>query len=203
MNPANLSLSKASKYEVANSTPHYRQYIKYENGKLQLLTPNFQSDSLKLKESGSDFSVLVPVVPWLRNQLNMVETFAEQNVSFASHALPTNGVHIYKPLWGGDKMYVQMSRWCHIFRKNLETGQYDTVDVKTPLGRGTYNITIEVPYVYIGPHKNGENYSLSTRIVQIVFEPDAPPPPSFSFKPLEKRGRPRKNAPPQIEVSKA
>lgn len=192
-------MSKATKYEVANSTPHHRQYLSYQNGKLQLLTPNFQSQGLKLKENGSDFSVLVPVLPWLRNQLNMVETFAERNVSFTSHTLSTNDTLIYKPLWGGDMVYVQVSRWCQIFRKNLETGTYDIVDLKTSLGRGTYSITIEVPHVYIGPHKNGENYSLSTRVVQITFEPETPPPPSFSFKTVEKRGRPRKNAA-QVEV---
>ena len=34
------------------------------------------------------------------------------------------------------------------------------------LGQGTYSITIEVPYIYIGPHKRGEDCSL---LLQIKF----------------------------------
>ena len=126
-----------------------------------------------------------------------------QNVTDTSNSL------IYKPIWPGDMMYIQVSKWCHIFRKNVQTNHFDTLDFKTPLERGMYNITIEVPHVYIGPHKNGENYSLSMRIVQIVYEPETPPPPPFSFKTpaktvkkVEKRVRPRKNAF-KVEASKA
>ena len=68
-------------------------------------------------------------------------------------------------------MYIRVAKWCQIFKKNTESGQYETADIKA-LGRGTYNVTIEVPYIFIGPHKNGEDYSLTLRLVQIAFDPE-------------------------------
>lgn len=110
---------------------------------------------------------------------------------------------VYKPIWQGDMMYVRVSTWCQIFRQTAVKGQFDSVDIKSLTGHGSYNITIEVPYIYIGPHKNGENYSLSMRVIQIVCEPAVESPIQFHFKSpelkpeelkkLETKGRRRKN----------
>ena len=202
INPAKLSLDPVSKYEVANITPHYRQYFKYQNGKLQLLTPNFQCETLTVKErKPSDFSVLLPVGPWLRDQLNVIETFTRENVDTErlSTVLGSNSL-VYKPLWTGNTMFVRVSMWCQVFRQDLETGRYDSVDIKTPLGKGTYNMTLSMPYVYIGPHKNGEDFSISTHVDQIVFIPEATRPTIMSFKAPETKGRRRKSVQPIQDV---
>ena len=192
---ANLSLSQVTKYEVSGSTTHHRQFIRYQNGRLQLLTPNFHSYGLRLNSNGDDdYSVLVPVDPWLRQQFDVTETFMRKHLADQTEAPLHNAV--YKPLWDGNMMFVRVARWCQIHQRNPETRQYNVTELKT-LSRGTYNITIEVPYLYIGPHKNGADCSLTVRIVQIVCEPDAekavmPPPDTIPVKPAGVRGRRRK-----------
>ena len=149
-----------------------------------------------LKENGPDFSILIPIEPWLRQQLNTAETFVQQHLKNQ----PTGPIEnlIYKPLWAGDMMYVRMANWCQIFKQNRETGQYSSTDLHS-LGRGNYNITIELPYIYIGPHKNGETVSLTTRIVQITFEPEnvqkvaQPAPVTIPIKTSVAKGRRRKH----------
>ena len=122
-----------------------------------------------MKEHGTNHSALIPIDAWIRQQLNVAEKFATQNVANLS-VDPTQNM-IYKRLWDGDMMFIRVASWCQIFRKNTESGQYEAVDLKA-LGRGTYNITIEVPYIFIGPHKNGEDFSLTLRIIQIAFDPE-------------------------------
>lgn len=197
LDPANLSVQPPAHYEVVNGAPQYRQYLRYENSKIQLLTPNFTFDHLIVKQhlNELDHSVLIPVMPWLRQQFNVIETFVQQNADFSQLKLPTPYKVNYKPLWSGDMMYIRVSRWCQIFKQNLETGQFDTVNIKERLGQGTFNVTIEVPYIFFGPHKNGENFSLTIRIDQIVFIPDKPRPNIITYKtPDVKGGRRRKNA---------
>ena len=191
---ANLSLSQVTKYEVSGNAPHHRQFIRYQNGRLQLLTPNFHSFGLRLNANGDDYSVLVPIDPWLRQQFNVTETFMRKHIAEQTEGPLHNAV--YKPLWDGNMMYVRVARWCQIYQQNMETGQYSVVDLKS-LGRGTYNITIEVSYLFIGPHKNGEDCSLTVRIIQITCQPDSqkpvmPPPDTIPVKPAGARGRRRK-----------
>ena len=176
------------KYEVA-AVPHCRQFICYENSKLQLLTPTFHSTGLKVVQNADDYSALIPIDNWLRQQFNVIESFVQQNVDRSQ-----SGSSVYKPLWSGDMMYIRMSRWCNVFRRSGEPNRYDSIDMKTPLGKGTFSITIEVPYIYIGPHKNGENFSITLRVTQIVFNPEPIAPLTFHFKEPEPKGRRRKNA---------
>lgn len=128
---------------------------------------------MRKANAGSQFSVLVPVEPWLRDQLNIIEDFAKQNANVGNFIMSSMNALSYKPLWPGQRMYIRVSQWCTILRRNIETGKYDSVKLDTPLGPGTYNLTIEVPYIYIGTHKSGEDFSLSLRITQIVFEPES------------------------------
>ena len=90
-------------------------------------------------------------------------------------------------------MYVSLSTWCNVMQENPAT---DTVtsDPLENLGQGTYSITIEVPYIYIGPHKRGEDCSLLLRVVQIVYKPDTIEPTIIPFNPPEKKGRRPRNA---------
>ena len=150
-----------------------------------------------VREQGSDHSVLIPIDPWMRHQLTITEKFLSQNVTTPPDY--PKGNLTYKSLWGGEMMYIRVARWCQIFKKNAESGQYDSVDIKS-LGRGTYSIMVEMPYLYIGPHKNGEDVSLTLRVVQITFDPEVPKPmlrdiPTISTKASGVKGRRRKHAP--------
>ena len=196
-----LSLGPITNHEVPDATPHYRQHILYKDAKLRLLTPNFQAEGLKIKEHGpNNRSLLVPVAPWLRSQFDVVESFARENVNFPSKFLPSGERTVYKPLYRGDMMYIQISNWCQMFRQAPTSNQCDAINIDTPLGRGTYNVTIEVPYAYIGPHKNGENFSLNLRVIQIYYMPEELPA-AISTKTSKAKGRRRKNAGEDQEAS--
>ena len=127
-----------------------------------------------------NISVLIPVNEWLRKQLNTLEQYIQQHVAVKD--ISSSKELLYRPLWGGENMYLRVAKWCNVLRQNTATGSYDSIPINTPLGPGSYNVTIEVPYVYIGPHKNGEDFSLSISVVQIVYKPTTQPMNSFSFK---------------------
>ena len=38
-------------------------------------------------------------------------------------------------------------------------------------GTGIYQLDIAVSHLYVGPHRNGEHYSLSLNVVKIKYEP--------------------------------
>jgi len=138
-----------------------------------LLTPNFLSDGLKCRTIGDDdVSISVPIVPWLRCQLDTVEKYVKENVSIPSNSRIENASPKYKPLWPCETMFVNVSRWCTVFVRNAETNTVKSVSLKDAnFGYGSYSITIDVAYIYIGPHKMGEDFSLTLRVVQIAYEP--------------------------------
>lgn len=145
---------------------------------------------MKFKENQHGTSLLIPVEPWLRAQLDIIEHFAQQNVDVSCLSQSTKAIS-YKPLWRGSTMYISIAPWCCFSQQNLETGHFDSVERMALNQKGSFNITVEVPYIYLGPHKNGENVSLSMDIVQVVFQPKALPIAPFKLKASEKRGRPR------------
>ena len=78
----------------------------------------------------------------------------------------------YRPLYQKENMFVSISHWCNILRLNRESGSFDSVSLPEMNGKGVYSIVMEVPYIYVGDHKNGEKFSVALRIVEIWFEPD-------------------------------
>ena len=185
-------------YEVPNSTPRHRQYLGYQGGKLQLLIQNVSSDIIKLKDNEKSFSLLLPVEGSLRSQLDIIEHFAQKHADVSCLSPPTTIVS-YKPLWRGSTMYIHVAPWCRFLQPNLETGHIESVDSKNfSFERGSFCITLEIPYIYVGPHKNGENASLSLSIVQMALQVEVPSPLPIKFKTTEKRGRPRKLLPANV-----
>jgi hypothetical protein len=190
IDPALLSLTAATKYEAGDTT-HYRQFITYQKQKIQLLTQGFYSEGgLHRRGDVNNLAVLIPVNEWLRKQLNVIEQHVQENVTFVKD-LPSPNNLVYRPLWGGDFTYLRMAKWCNIFQQDVVTGKFEPKPINTPLGRGYYSVTIEVPYVYIGAHKNGKDYSLSLSVVQIIYKPAVQPssqcsieePPSANVQP--------------------
>lgn len=199
LDPNNLSLSDLQKYEVVNKVPHYRQYIRHHASKLMLATPKFHAQELVLKQQGAQLSALVPVGPWLRHQLNIVEQYACHHVSIpVSVAGNKQPGRLYKPLYQQANMYISISQWCNCLKLNRESGTYNSTNMSEMKGKGVYGLTVEVPYIYIGEHRSGEAFSLTLRIVEIIFEPDmeqaspslvqivGPPPPAAV--PMERKG---------------
>lgn len=108
-------------------------------------------------------SVLIPVDESTKASFTTIENFVQANVSSDK----------YKPLWLKDFMYCNVSHWCNYIQENSDGSQC----VVTPepnyknFGRGTYSMLIQASHVYVGPHKNGETYSLSLHVLQIKYKP--------------------------------
>lgn len=181
-----------------------------------LLTPNFISNALQMRndEKRDTVSISVPISPWLRSQLDRVERFVQDNVNIPSKCVPESGSLMYRALWPHESMFISVSRWCNIFVRDAQTGTFKNVNINNGnFGHGTYSVTIEIPYVYIGAHKHGEVYSLTLRAVQIVYEPltkesNLASPldttnalPTILPKTVEKKGRKRKKKDDDDEVS--
>ena len=83
-----------------------------------------------------------------------------------------------------------------MYHQNPTTNSYKAVDRKMVFGPGFYSVTIDVSHVYIGPHKNGEHFSLNLRVSQITYQSIPSAPPALPFKKPDGRGRRRggKNA---------
>ena len=108
---------------------------------------------------------------WLRSQLGEIEKFVVSNVKVPENvAKSPNGQYYYKPLKSTNLIFLNISKWCRYFEFSDDDEGYISVNNLAKFTGGTYNMNIEVSHVYIGPHKNGEHYSLSLRIVQIVYK---------------------------------
>ena len=171
-----ISLSPLTKYEVANKSPSYRQYIHYNGAKLMLMTPTFEAEQLTLRKSGDDVSVLLPIGAWMRRQFDIVEKYVQQNVTLPATESEQTALLFYKPLWQQDKMCFSIARGCNVFRRNAKINTYEGVKFEdVQFGPGKYTVTVELPHIYIGPHRGGETFSLSTRFAQIVYDPKITP----------------------------
>ena len=73
-------------------------------------------------------------------------------------------------------MCFSIARGCNVFRWNVQTSTYEGVKIEdAQFGPGKYTVTVELPHIYIGPHRGGETFSLSTRVAQILYDPEIPP----------------------------
>ena len=138
-----------------------KQYLKLHGKRALVVVPEFYRDTgLNFKLNGNITSVLIPLDDSTRKSLTTVETFVKNNVKSEK----------YKPLWLNEVMYVNVSQWCNYQQIN-DDGTHSTIQAGTILGKGFYSMHIHASHVYIGPHKNGETYSLSLHVVQITYKP--------------------------------
>lgn len=179
------------KYEVDNRPPHYRQYISYQDGKLQLVICDVPTEQVLRKDFAKTVSFCLPIHPSLRKQFDIIERFVQQSIDPSALPFSSQKDLVYKPLWKGDQMYISVSPLCSFFRFNSKTGEMESVNRSSVCGNGKYNITLQASYIFIGPHKKGEDYSLSLDIVQVVFNPEATQ--DISLKPAPKRRRSKGN----------
>lgn len=175
INPNSLSLSVPLQKEV-NGKAHFRQYLRVNGAKVILSTNNFETEKLVLNGTESNLSALIPTTGSLRTQLNILESYITQNVSIPNDMKQPADCKAsqYKALWQQDNMYIQLSPWCDYFTFSAAHGNYMRTTKEGPFGKGIYHVTIEAPYIYIGPHKDGHLFSLTLRVVQVLYDP-APP----------------------------
>ena len=90
-----------------------------------LLTPVFEASQLTLRKMDSDIAVMVPTEPRLRQQLDQIERYVQQNVTVPSEYSLQLAAVGYKPL-----MCISTPCWCNVFQLNRVTGSYESVDIR-------------------------------------------------------------------------
>ena len=185
-----LSMTSPVLNEVSNQRPHHRQYLNYNNSRLQLLLTNIHSDTVKFVNNQYGKAVKLPVDPWLRQQLDTVEHFVRQNVNLSCMDPPPK-ILSYKPIWRGNEIYVKQAPWCNVLQE-VAANSFEILDLATNFGPGHFQLSLELPYVFIGQHKNGENCSLSMSLVQAIFHREPTSSAPITVPAAEKKGRIRK-----------
>ena len=120
-------------------------------------------------------ALAVPVDTWLRTQLSTIEKAVMMKVTIPPDVPKSKeGAYLYRPLLLRDTLFLTVSKWCKYFKYDKSKGGYTLLEKFIPFEKGQYNVNIEVAHVYIGPHKGGQNFSLSLRITQIMYKEDDP-----------------------------
>lgn len=113
----------------------------------------------------------VPVDTWLRTQLSTIEKAVMMKVAIPADVPKSKeGAFVYRPLLLRDSLFLTVSNWCKYFKYDKSKRAYALLDDFEPFEKGYYKVNIEVSHVYIGPHKGGQNFSLSLRITQIMYK---------------------------------
>lgn len=155
----NLSLDEAVKLEVSDA---YKRCLKKDGSRIIISTPVIHvSGGLKFLTNKSMSSVLLPLDPATIASLKEIEEFVKENVDSPR----------YKPLWLKDSMFVSVSKWCR-YELLTSNGSVQQNPENLILGAGLYMLDIQASHVYIGPHKNGETFSLSLHVTRIAYEPE-------------------------------
>ena len=169
---AEISLTEPTPEKVPAS---YKQLVRINGGKVTLRTSNYYTSSgLLFYCNHSTMKALgVTVDKWLCTQLSAIEKVVLSKVTIPSDVPKSKeGSYVYKPLLLRDTLLIAVSRWCKFFKFDNNKGAYVLLDDFVPFEKGQYNVDIEVSHVYIGPHKGGQNFSLSLRITQIMYKED-------------------------------
>ena len=199
VNPQQLSLGLPRPEKVRkDGFPSYRSTIYHYGQKLVIKTPEVEYHGLQTRMTNGAQSLTVPIDSWTRNQLNTLESFVQCNVVIPDDVLaPAGSSRDYRPLWPYPMTFIICSQWCNYYWKNPETGMCLSVSPEQLTQPGLFSFSIEAPFVYIGPHKSGERYSLSLRLLQVTYTPlskiqstcamSSPPPPPESEKETKTR----------------
>ena len=150
----------------------YRSALYHGGQKIVIKTPEVEYSGLHSRVINGSISLAIPIDSWTRTQLNTLEDFALGHVIIPDDVVaPAGASRDYRPIWPHPVAFVMCSQWCNYFWRNPETGHCTSVTPEHLTRPGLYSFSIEVPYVYIGPHKGGERFSLTLRLVQVTYTP--------------------------------
>ena len=137
----------------------YKQYLSQRGGAVLIPVPeSYFEKGLFIKVNKTVPCVLVPLQDVTREKIISLENFVKNNVESER----------YKPLWSGNALFVNISKWCKYEQINPD-GSTTPIMNGTVLGAGHYSMEITASHVYVGPHKGGETYSLSLHVDRILY----------------------------------
>ena len=144
-----------------SNTFKQRLRIKHRQPVLIKVPTFYSAEPLKIIHYENLKAAHIPLDPVTRAKLTEIDSFVEQAVDS-----PT-----YKPIWKGDVLFVNFSRWCK-YEIIMPDGSRQPMSSDTALLRGMYSVVIQASHVYVGPHKSGETYSVSLHIRELLYEPE-------------------------------
>lgn len=164
--------------KVLNATPNQRKFkqdLTYRNSRLVLRTGDIPTDKVKILQNQYGKYVSLPLDPWIRQQLNILEEFLITNLSIPSVLCEgwkarEDTDTPYKCIWDGEQIFIGLSKWCSYFRQDPE---YLSETSFSEMGDGTLSIAISLLGVYYGPHKDNKLASLSMFVQSILYKPKA------------------------------
>ena len=147
MNVEHLELGET----LSKVSGEYKQYLRYNGGRLSLRTNPMHLESLTVIERQDSKSVCIPIDSWMNEQLTTVQNFMEKNVTIPADVEGRAGVAAFKPLIILSSLFIMVSKFCqYLFYDEA----LKTFNVFSPaqyaLGKGLYVFTIDLPYVYLG-----------------------------------------------------
>ena len=156
-----------------SGTTHFRQFLRHDGKKITLTSTFYEKEKLGTFEKNS---IYTPIDASLREQLTKIEQFVCKEIRIpASVVQPTRtNAALYRPLWQGDTILISISNWCDYYQYDPVLDSYVNMNESTPLLGGKYSVTFEIPYVYIGPHKDDHLFSITMRIIRVIYEPPLP-----------------------------
>ena len=151
----------------------FRRRITYDGDKLVLTNMSEGQTLLIITQGGYRFVLLQPS-SWLRRQLRILDGFVKEKLNVTDNPTSEGKASegkVYKSLTCGAQIKVIMSPFLKLYEyQDIHNGEYHlNPDVK--LSQGTYTVDIEIPHIYYGPHRNGEQACLSIRVSQIFYRP--------------------------------
>ena len=170
-----LKLDKIIEEKVPGT---YKQSIRVNGNKLFLQSMYHRTeDGIPLISYGGDrFTITIPMDSWIRQNLSVIERFIQNNVQIPNDVPRcANGSYSFKTLLNKLNLQILLSKWCKFLTYDPNKMCYIAVDFNHFLqhnAKGEFSVKIECAHVYIGPHKNGHQYSLSLRAHQVVFKED-------------------------------
>ena len=159
----------------------FRQPIIYGDNKLALTLVPMKLSSLTIRSGDFEAkSLQIPVDGWLRNQLDTLDEFARNNIEMPECYKSPKDIYLktksesespYKAFFPGSILFVTISNWCKL---RISDKEYNLLRSLSEIGEGMYTITIDVPYIYFGPHSWGHKCSITSHVSKITYEPSLP-----------------------------
>lgn len=177
INPTRLHLGNIQEIlpKVPNTHPRYQQDILYDGTRLVLQTPAVRLNGLSRPDHPLGKSVGIPLTPWLNQQLSIIDEFVTANALIPDVLLntwPEKRDNYYKPIYKGAVTNILESKYCCFSEGlNLESSEFVREPSAAP---GLYSFAIQIPHLYIGPHRDGSLVSVSLRVVKVHCELELP-----------------------------
>ena len=143
--------------------------IKVNNQLVKLTTKEYYEEYELRQRCGTNTkfgsqAIVVKVDKETREKLNTLESHVKLMIPDSWE---------YKPLYTGEDMTINISRYCkYYFYDDVSKPKKAVVNSDTEFKQGHYRFTIWVKNLYVGPHQNGENCSLSLQVVELYYWAD-------------------------------